>query len=79
VTTFREAFTNTDVRVAVGQLSEGGLKKTKILSVENNIAIYRETFHEKGNYTLITIGEIRDQHRTVLRRDSIKTYIKVVD
>ena len=70
---------NTKVNVILGKLVKSELKEITLLPVENNMVIYQETFLVKGKYTLITIGEIKDKQGFVLKRDSIRTDIIVVD
>jgi len=70
---------NRIVNVTMEKLTWSELKEVIQLPVENNVVVYRETFSIKGKYTLITIGEMKDKQGTVLKRDSIRTDITVID
>jgi antitoxin component YwqK of YwqJK toxin-antitoxin module len=70
---------DTQVDVIIGKLVTSELKEIRQLPVEKNMAIYQETFLVKGRHTLIFIGEMKDSRGTVLKRDSIKTDITVID
>jgi hypothetical protein len=70
---------NRDVNVVIGKLVNDELKEIRRLPVENNIVTYKETFLIKGKYTLLTIGEMKDEQGIILKRDSIRTDITVID
>lgn len=68
------------VVVFVGKLIiPNKITEADTLPVLNNIATYTQTFKEKGNHRLVTVGQIKDLQGNLVKQDSIYTDITVIE
>jgi len=67
---------HTKTIIRMGELNKGNMLE---LPIENYTASYKQTFTEKGNHTLVTVGKIIDLNGNLVKYDSISFGIKVVD
>jgi len=66
----------TKTTIRMGELNKRNMVE---LPIEVYTATYTQTYPKSGKYTLVTIGEIKDQNGNLIKRDSITTVIVVED